>query len=67
MDWHVEAGLTITLVEAPDKIQDQKALMAQTNSLCAAQGISTEGNAAGNTADWLNLTGQVTVPPINHG
>jgi iron transport multicopper oxidase len=68
MDWHVEAGLTVTMVEAPDKIQEQEQqFMPQMASLCQAQGIATQGNAMGNVDNWLNLTGELTEPPINHG
>ncbi|KAI1778014.1 putative ferroxidase [Hypoxylon cercidicola] len=61
VEWHVELGLTATLLEAPDRLvnytipQDHK-------DACDAMGIPTTGNAAGN-ADWDNTDGFVTVPP----
>ena len=68
MDWHVEAGLTVVMVEAADKIQEQKRFLPQIAALCAAGGIPAEGNAVGNVGDlWLNLTGELTVPPKNYG
>ena len=67
MDWHVEAGLTVVMVEAPERISEQKQFMPQIASLCQANGIATEGNAMGNTNNWLDLTGELTEPPINNG
>ncbi len=67
MDWHVEAGLTIVMVEAPEKIQEQKQTITQMTDLCRDQGVPTEGNAVGNSKNWLDLSGEVTTPPINNG
>ena len=60
IEWHVEAGLVATLVEAPDKLQQQLTIPHDHLQICEAQGIPTKGNAAGNTKDYLNLTGAVT-------
>ena len=67
MDWHVEAGLTVVMVEAPEKLQEQTRSITQMTNQCRAQGIPTEGNAVGNADNWLDLTGEVTTPPINNG
>ncbi|KAH0282534.1 iron transport multicopper oxidase FET3 precursor [Aureobasidium namibiae CBS 147.97] len=63
MEWHLAAGLAITLVEAPKLIQaKQKEIDANMESICQSQGIVTTGNAAGNAKDWLNLVGQRSNP-----
>jgi iron transport multicopper oxidase len=49
-----------TLVEAPDKLQAQLTIPHDHLKICEAQGIPTKGNAAGNTKNYLNLTGAVT-------
>lgn len=66
MEWHVEAGLAALMVEVPEMMQ-QSQTMAGVDQLCGPQNISVAGNAVGNTQDWFDLTGEVTVPPINHG
>ena len=68
MDWHVEAGLTVVMIEAPEKIAEQKGYLPQIAGLCKQNGIKAEGNVVGNSGDqWLNVTGEPTIPPINHG
>lgn len=64
MEWHVDAGLTATLVEAPTMLQSQSfpPAMAQ---ICLAQNSTVSGNAAGNVDDPYDLDGQVTVCPPN--
>lgn len=61
IEWHLESGLAITLVEAPELMD----AFAQANpppstlfSQCAAQGVPTTGNAAGrnSTTDLTGLT-----------
>ena len=66
IDWHVEAGLTATFIEAPDKLQAMALNIPVSHSnVCSKQGILMQGNAAGNSADWLDLTGANTLPPLN--
>lgn len=66
MEWHVTAGLTVTMVEAPLQLQKQESITAQSLANCKAQGASTQGNAAGNTQNHFDLTGANThVPPLN--
>ncbi|KAE9972658.1 hypothetical protein EG328_004858 [Venturia inaequalis] len=66
IEWHVQSGLTATIIEAPDRIefdapQDQL-------DVCKAQGIPTEGNAAGNVDDVYDLRGaNVDVPQVDNG
>lgn len=59
----------MTLVEDPLGIQaGQSGSIPQSmQSICQAQGIPLIGNAAGNSQDYLNLTGQVLVPGYASG
>jgi len=66
MEWHVTAGLTVTMVEAPLEIQKQQKISDQSLANCKAQGVPTQGNAAGNTNNHFDLTGANThVPPLD--
>lgn len=66
IEWHVEGGLTATFIEAPDQLQAMNLNIPDTHkAVCAAKGIPMIGNAAGNSANWLNLTGANTEPPLN--
>jgi iron transport multicopper oxidase len=60
IEWHVEAGLIATLIEAPDVLQDTQSIPHDQYKTCESQGIPTKGNAAANTDDWLDLTGANT-------
>jgi hypothetical protein len=60
IEWHVEAGLIATLVEAPDVLQDTQSIPHDHYQVCKSQNIPTKGNAAGNTQNWLDLTGANT-------
>ncbi|KAK0712397.1 iron transport multicopper oxidase FET3 [Lasiosphaeria miniovina] len=60
-EWHVEAGLTATFVEAPDVLQARAPYIPVSHrNVCDAQGIKRKGNAAGNAKNWLDLTGAPT-------
>jgi len=63
IEFHVEAGLTATLLEAPDHLQGQLTIPPDHLRVCQLDNIATVGNAAGNSVNWLNLTGQPTVAP----
>ncbi|KAI1372947.1 putative ferroxidase [Hypoxylon crocopeplum] len=64
VEWHVEMGLTATLLEAPDRLLDYTIPQDHLDA-CDAMGIPTTGNAAGNE-DWDNTDGFVTVPPTEY-
>lgn len=52
------------MIEAPLAIQDQNLTIPQNHlDACAAQNIPVKGNAAGNTVDLFDLTGE-TLPPV---
>ncbi|KAK5142357.1 hypothetical protein LTR04_002261 [Oleoguttula sp. CCFEE 6159] len=67
MDWHAEVGLAMTLVEAPQQLQQQQRINPAMTSVCKAQGIPTTGNAAGNTQNWLDLSNANTVASAQRG
>lgn len=62
LEWHVASGLVATMIEAPTDLQSTLSIPADHLEACASQNIPTAGNAAGNTHNLLNLTGE-DVPP----
>jgi iron transport multicopper oxidase len=62
IEWHVAAGLTATIIEAADKINVNVPL--DHLAVCKLQGIPTQGNAAGNTRNYEDLTGANTQVPL---
>ncbi|GMF07538.1 unnamed protein product [Ambrosiozyma monospora] len=65
LDFHLEQGLAITLVEAPDVLQSQlpiDSLPADFLSSCKGSDMPVKGNAAGNHHDWLDLAGENLQP-----
>lgn len=58
IEWHMDTGLVATMVEAPAVLQEQTVIPQDFLDICAADGTATTGNAAGNTEDYLDLTGQ---------
>lgn len=67
IEWHVEAGLTATFIEAPEQLQKQKLVIPKNHEkACASQQIGMKGNAAGNSRDWLDLTGANTEPELSN-
>lgn len=66
IEWHVEAGLSMTFVEAPDQLRALGLKIPDGHEDACKKGkIPMKGNAAGNSRDWLDLTGALTEPPIN--
>lgn len=65
VEFHVEAGLTATMIEAPLQLQQQQQIPAGHLATCRADGIPTAGNAAGNTVNHLDLRDARTAPPPN--
>lgn len=62
IEWHVDSGLVATMVEAPLELQKTLTLPADHLAACAAVGAPTTGNAAGNTVNLLDLSGQNSPP-----
>lgn len=68
IQWHMDAGLAVTLVEAPLQLQERVTVPQDSLDNCAALGVATSGNAAGNTENYLDLTGQnESVAPLPAG
>ncbi|KAI1428862.1 multicopper oxidase [Xylaria sp. FL1777] len=65
IEWHVEAGLVSTFVVAPDILQKTISIPSDHLDACRRQDIPTVGNAAGNSQNFLNLTGAPTMPDKN--
>lgn len=62
IEFHVEAGLTATFIEAPTELQAKRLYLPVSHrSVCDEQRIPRKGNAAGNSANYLDLTGANTV------
>ncbi|ODV84388.1 hypothetical protein CANARDRAFT_29246 [[Candida] arabinofermentans NRRL YB-2248] len=58
IEWHLLQGLAITLIEDPAGIQERETLTDNWKQVCDNTGVATTGNAAGNTVDYLDLSGQ---------
>ncbi|KAK6202582.1 iron transport multicopper oxidase FET3 precursor [Scheffersomyces amazonensis] len=70
IEWHLDQGLAITLIEDPLGIQSNpnQALSDDFINSCTKNGIPVEGNAAANSKNFLDLTGQnVQVKPLPTG
>jgi len=67
IQWHLEVGLAIQLVEAPLVAQERNTMPAYMNEQCAALGLPFSGNAAGH-ASTTDLSGLTLGPyPQNNG
>lgn len=62
IEWHVDQGLIATMVEAPLELQKSLVIPQSHFDTCAAGKIPYAGNAAGNTKDFLDLTGANVQP-----
>ncbi|CAK7234825.1 hypothetical protein SBRCBS47491_009080 [Sporothrix bragantina] len=63
IEWHVEMGLTATLIQAPEELRNIT-FPADHIENCILQNIPYQGNAAGNTQDVLDTSDFNTVPPV---
>jgi len=64
VEWHVEMGLTATLIEAPELLQNIT-IPQDHIDVCDAQGIPVSGNAAGNDL-WYDTEGFITINPTSY-
>ncbi|KAH0442270.1 multicopper oxidase [Colletotrichum camelliae] len=62
IEWHVTSGLMATFVEAPLDLQKSLTIPQNHKDACAAGNVPITGNAAANTLDYLDLSGQNTPP-----
>jgi iron transport multicopper oxidase len=68
IEWHVTSGLIATMIEAPLELQESLKIPADHIAACDAAGTPYVGNAAANTADLFDLTGQNAPPdPLPDG
>ncbi|KAI4614709.1 uncharacterized protein J4E87_009304 [Alternaria ethzedia] len=68
-EWHVASGLTATMIEAPLAVQAQLSPSSSNNAIpqshwdvCETGHVPTQGNAAGNTVDYEDLSGENKSP-----
>ncbi|ELR07802.1 hypothetical protein GMDG_00423 [Pseudogymnoascus destructans 20631-21] len=62
IEWHVDSGLVATMVEAPLEMQKTISIPEDHFEACKKAGTGITGNAAGNTEDLLDLTGENKPP-----
>ena len=64
IEWHVASGLSATIIERPLDIQQQLSgkIPADHFKVCEAGNVPVKGNAAGNTVDLLDLSGENKSP-----
>ncbi|KAK7204384.1 putative iron transport multicopper oxidase precursor [Myxozyma melibiosi] len=62
IEWHLEQGLAMTLIEAPTEIRERITIPDDHWAACKAGGYSYEGNAAANTENYFDLTGEAVQP-----
>ncbi|KFY24514.1 hypothetical protein V491_02129 [Pseudogymnoascus sp. VKM F-3775] len=62
IEWHVDSGLIATMVEAPLEMQKTISIPEDHYKACDLAGTGVKGNAAGNTEDLLDLTGENKPP-----
>ncbi|GMG18907.1 unnamed protein product [Ambrosiozyma monospora] len=58
LEWHLLQGLSMVFVEDPLAIQQNEKLTENWKQVCEASNQSYVGNAAGNTQNFLDLTGE---------
>ncbi|KND94156.1 Iron transport multicopper oxidase FET3 [Tolypocladium ophioglossoides CBS 100239] len=63
IEWHVVSGLMATFIEAPAELQKQLTTIPEDHlAACKKGDVPTAGNAAGNTINFLDLSGQNEPP-----
>jgi iron transport multicopper oxidase len=65
IEWHVEMGLTVTIIEAPEKLREIP-IPADHLESCKALGIPTTGNAGGNAKDHFDTSHYQLEPPVTY-
>ncbi|KAK4188825.1 multicopper oxidase-domain-containing protein [Podospora australis] len=62
LEWHVQSGLVATFVADPLAVQRSLTIPPDHLAACEKSGIPTKGNAAGNTQNLLDLSGEPKPP-----
>lgn len=66
-EFHVEAGMVATFIEAPDVMVARKPYVPVSHrDSCDQQGISRKGNAGGNFINWTDLSNANVEPNLNY-
>lgn len=58
IEWHMSQGLALVMVEAPAEIKQKQTVPENHLQICKAGHVPIEGNAAADSRNWLDLTGQ---------
>ncbi|KAI8953476.1 Cupredoxin [Xylaria longipes] len=64
IEWHVEMGLSATLIEAPERLVNYT-IPQDFIDVCEAQNMGISGNAGGNNL-WYDTQGFVTINPTSY-
>ena len=64
IDWHLSQGLASVFIEAPKLLQQRLTVPEDHYASCRAAGVQYTGNAAGNTDDFLDLSGVPSQPAV---
>jgi iron transport multicopper oxidase len=64
IDWHLAQGLGMLLIEAPTQMQERMSIPQQHYDVCQAAGVPFVGNAANNSENFLDLSGQHEQQPF---
>lgn len=68
IEWHVDSGLIVTMVEAPLELQKTLVIPTDHIAACEIAGTPYTGNAAGNKDNLFDLSGQNEPPaPLPDG
>ncbi|ANB12409.1 ferroxidase FET3 [Sugiyamaella lignohabitans] len=68
IEWHLFQGLALVLVEAPVQLQQTLQIPDDHYAVCDKVNVSSKGNAAGNSIDFFDLSGQnKQVPDLPNG
>jgi iron transport multicopper oxidase len=65
IEWHVEMGLTATIIEAPEKLRGMTFPEDHINN-CKLQHIPYQGNAGGNTVNYTDTSNFNTAFPATY-
>lgn len=65
IEWHLESGLAIQIIEAPLQMQERNSLPSVLNDQCATLGLPYSGNAAGH-ASATDLSGLPVGPWVQN-
>ncbi|RVX74447.1 hypothetical protein B0A52_01573 [Exophiala mesophila] len=63
IEWHVQQGLLMTFVEDPRSLSQNLVVPQGHFDMCKDAKLPSIGNAAGNSKDWLDLSGEPAPPP----